>query len=471
MQTEAFFTDIRAVILREIGLAKQSIHVAVAWFTDRTLFAALLARQRAGVPVALCLTRDEHNINFQPGGLPFAELEAAGGRVTVVADRLMHHKFCVLDGRDVLTGSYNWTHRAAHHNEENLVLTTGDPELARHFLREFARLTGQPEAPTADPAVQWVLKRLAVIQSLLTLHETEDLPKHLDRLEAEPLPDPRLAAVLAALRDHRYAEATGLLQAFVAAHAQVRVWEDPLLAALQLEIRRLEAELLALEAERAEAGRLLLAFELWHQRELGELLQEVLALRRDVARCHRQESAYSESEYQRAQQRYQQQAHDREQAQAVAAHTFTLDADGRATLKKLYREAAQLCHPDRVAKAHKDAATAVFQQVLSAYQRQDVAALQTQLLDLRRGIFTAATPAPNSVEVLQARRDARAARHADLLRELAELRASEAFALAQADETTRETYLATNRAALLAERDRLRKQYARFTQQAEAAAL
>jgi len=74
--------------------------------------------------VALCLTRDEHNINFQPGGLPFAELEAAGGRVTVVADRLMHHKFCVLDGRDVLTGSYNWTHRAAHHNEENLVLTT-----------------------------------------------------------------------------------------------------------------------------------------------------------------------------------------------------------------------------------------------------------------------------------------------------------------------------------------------------------
>ncbi len=57
MQTEAFFTGIQSVLLREIGLAKQSIHVAVAWFTDRTLFAALLERQRAGVPVALCLTR------------------------------------------------------------------------------------------------------------------------------------------------------------------------------------------------------------------------------------------------------------------------------------------------------------------------------------------------------------------------------------------------------------------------------
>ena len=367
----------------------------------------------------------------------------------------MHHKFCILDGRDVLTGSYNWTHRAAHHNEENLVLTTGDPELARHFLREFARLTGQPDAPAADPAVQRVLKRLAVIQSLLTLHETEDLPKHLDRLAAEPLADSRLAAVLAALRAHHYAEATDLLQAFVAAHAQVRRWEDPRLAALQLEIARLEAE-------RAEATRLLTAFELWHQRELGDLLQEVLALRRDVARHQRHTSAYAESEYQRAQQRYQQQAHDREQA--TAAHTFVLDADGRALLKKLYREAAQLCHPDRVAEAQKAAATEAFQQVLGAYQRQDVAALQAQLLDLRRGLFTADTTADTSLEMLQTRRDALAARHAALLHELAELRASEAFRLAQADEAEQQAYLATNRAALLAERSRLQTQLATLLQ-------
>ncbi|WP_375415998.1 phospholipase D-like domain-containing protein [uncultured Hymenobacter sp.] len=463
MQTEAHFTGIRAVLLREIGLAQHSVHVAVAWFTDRTLFAALLARQRAGVAVALCLTRDEQNINFRPGGLPFAALEAAGGRVVVVEGRLMHHKFCILDGRDVLTGSYNWTNRAAQSNEENLVLTTGDPELARHFLREFGRLSGQlAPAAGADAAVQRVLKRLAVIQSLLSLHETEDLPKHVERLEAENLPNPRLAAVLAALRARRYAEATGLLQDFVAAYAQVQVWEDPLLPALQLEIRLLETELLALEAERAEATRLLTAFELWHQRELGELLQTVLGLRRDVARFFRQESTYSEREYQQAKRRYQQQTHDREQAQAVAVHTFDLDAPGRATLKKLYREAAQLCHPDRVAPAYQSAATDVFQQVLNAYQRQDLAELQAQLLQLRQGIFTAATTALTSVEILRARRDAMAAKHAALLRELTELRAAEAYSLAQAEESVKADYLTTNRAALQAERDRLRAQFERL---------
>lgn len=311
--------------------------------------------------------------------------------------------------------------------------------------------------------MQRVLKRLAVIQSLLTLHETEDLPKHLDRLDAEPLADSRLGAILAALRAHRYAEATAQLHAFVAAHAQVRVWEDPQLAALQLEIRRLEAELLALEAEQAEAGRLLTAFELWHQRELGELLREVLALRRDVARQQRHASAYAESEYQRAERRYQQHEQHREQTQATAAHTFALDAEGRATLKKLYREAAQLCHPDRVSAAQQQAATEAFQQVLSAYQRQDVASLQAQLHDLRRGLFTAPGPV-SSVEVLRVRRDALAAKHAGLLRELAELRAADAYALAQADEATRQSYLTTNRAALLAERDRLQAQYARLTQ-------
>lgn len=469
MPSEAFFTDIRAVLRREIGMAQHSIHVAVAWFTDRVLFAALLERQRAGIAVALCLTRDEKALNFQPGGLPFADLETAGGRVMVVADRLMHHKFCILDGRDVLTGSYNWTNKAAHSNEENIVLTTGDLELARHFLREFQRLTGPPEASTTgSPTVERALKRLGVIKTLLALHETEDLPKHIERLEAENLPDTRLVPLVAALRAQRYAEALELLQVFVAAYAQVRVWVDPLLPVLQLEIRLLETELLALEAERGDAYRQLLSFELWHQQELGALLQEVLAMRRDTARYNRQESAYSESEYQQAKQRYQQQADARQEAATVAEHTYALDVDGRAQLKKLYREAVQLCHPDRAAPNQQAAATAAFQQVQGAYQQQNLAALQEQLVHLRQNSFTVATP-PTTIETLRARRDSLAGKHAALLQELAELRNSEAFVLAQADDAVRTAYATTNRMALEAERERLMQQLAHLQKNTEAA--
>lgn len=63
--------------------------------------------------------------------------------------------------------------------------------------------------------------------------------------------------------------------------------------------------------------------------------------------------------------------------------------------------------------------------------------MQAQLLALRHGIFTAATPADTSVETLSTRRKALAAKHAALLHELAALRASEAFALARADKARR----------------------------------
>ena len=50
-----------------------------------------------------------------------------------------HHKFAVIDSERVVTGSYNWTRSAAEHNEEN-ILVTHDPRVARRFQEEFDRL-------------------------------------------------------------------------------------------------------------------------------------------------------------------------------------------------------------------------------------------------------------------------------------------------------------------------------------------
>merc|ERR1712080_670005 len=36
----------------------------------------------------------------------------------------MHHKFCVMDGKMVMTGSFNWTRSAAHKNYENILITS-----------------------------------------------------------------------------------------------------------------------------------------------------------------------------------------------------------------------------------------------------------------------------------------------------------------------------------------------------------
>ncbi|MGL6281467.1 MAG: DUF655 domain-containing protein, partial [Microcoleaceae cyanobacterium] len=56
----------------------------------------------------------------------------------IEGDRL-HHKFAVLDGKIVITGSHNWTEAANHTNDETL-LVIENPLVAQHYQREFDRL-------------------------------------------------------------------------------------------------------------------------------------------------------------------------------------------------------------------------------------------------------------------------------------------------------------------------------------------
>ena len=105
---------------------EHDVCVAVAWFTDRSLFQQLCERAAAGVSVELMLTNDA--INFREGRLPFDELRRVGGRVYAIgaggdSDTLMHNKFCVIDGHTVITGSFNWSYKARQ-NHENITIST-----------------------------------------------------------------------------------------------------------------------------------------------------------------------------------------------------------------------------------------------------------------------------------------------------------------------------------------------------------
>nr|WP_259736881.1 phospholipase D-like domain-containing protein [Synechococcus sp. CS-1329] len=51
----------------------------------------------------------------------------------------MHHKFAVVDGQTVITGSFNWSPSAAHSNDETLMILES-PQLAAHFTREQDRM-------------------------------------------------------------------------------------------------------------------------------------------------------------------------------------------------------------------------------------------------------------------------------------------------------------------------------------------
>ena len=115
-----YFTkdNIEQKILAKLKAAKVNIKVAVAWFKNPVLFNFLLEKQQEDVLIEIVMTDD--NTNFQNQNLDFQNLIDGGARIYVYRNALMHHKFCVIDNRDTITGSYNWTVRAER-NIENIL--------------------------------------------------------------------------------------------------------------------------------------------------------------------------------------------------------------------------------------------------------------------------------------------------------------------------------------------------------------
>lgn len=115
------------------------ISVAVAWFTHRDLFDALLLALDRGVKVSVILVEDI--INCGPNGLDFSTFIAKGGLLRFMNTRkiLMHNKFCIFDKKVLVTGSYNWTYSAEARNAENIIVTN-EKDVCTAFVGQFENM-------------------------------------------------------------------------------------------------------------------------------------------------------------------------------------------------------------------------------------------------------------------------------------------------------------------------------------------
>ncbi len=138
-RAEAHFSpgeDCLRAIRGMLERARRTADVCVFTITDDRLSDAILDAHRRGVSVRV-ITDNEKAEDL---GSDIGRFEASG--VAVRVDRSpyhMHHKFAILDGVTLLTGSYNWTRGAARDNEENLIVTD-EPRLVNPFASTFERL-------------------------------------------------------------------------------------------------------------------------------------------------------------------------------------------------------------------------------------------------------------------------------------------------------------------------------------------
>ncbi len=130
------FEEIQEKILEEINSANFLIWVAVSWFTDPVLYDALVKKRKSGLNVRVIIIDDEINRN---SGLNF-EKGFSTKRVKPEwnFNNIMHQKYCIIDLKEALHGSYNWTKKAKF-NQESMDILEGR-ELVEPFAKEFVKL-------------------------------------------------------------------------------------------------------------------------------------------------------------------------------------------------------------------------------------------------------------------------------------------------------------------------------------------
>ena len=150
---EAHFENIRNVIISNIRNSKSEIKIAVAWFTQKQLYDAVLDALERGVKVSLIMMKDFINCGIY--GLPLQGFVDKGGNLHFVSNRgwTMHNKFCIFDNCMVVSGSYNWTYSAETRNAEN-VIATDDEIVCSRFDDYFNRLWAESFVEETIPNVE-----------------------------------------------------------------------------------------------------------------------------------------------------------------------------------------------------------------------------------------------------------------------------------------------------------------------------
>jgi phosphatidylserine/phosphatidylglycerophosphate/cardiolipin synthase-like enzyme len=141
------------VVVRELKAARREILVQAYSFSSKPIAQALIEAKMRGLKVEILLDKSNEKEEYsdlslfvQEGLTPWIDGHHA----------IAHNKVMVIDGRTLITGSFNFTHQAEAENAENLLVIKGHRELVQSYRRNFEahKAHSQPTTikATAAPA-------------------------------------------------------------------------------------------------------------------------------------------------------------------------------------------------------------------------------------------------------------------------------------------------------------------------------
>ena len=129
--------NIEDIIIDTIRRAKNEICIAMAYFTSDILIDELYRAKDKGVNIKVIIDNNDKNINSK---LRIANVCSIFkiAKVRPKYKNIMHNKYCIIDNKIVIDGSYNWS-KTAKYNEEHIIIVEAN-EIAEMYMKNFNKI-------------------------------------------------------------------------------------------------------------------------------------------------------------------------------------------------------------------------------------------------------------------------------------------------------------------------------------------
>ena len=357
--------------------------------------------------------------------------------------------------------------------------------------------------------MEHILKRLEIIKGSIAIEDEEIIELQIMKLQKMDIDD-NVKKILTSLEKSEYGSALTSIDAYLKRYSGVTHYVDPEVQGLKLELKFLESKLQKLVEEKTEILNNIEEFNREYTLKIGSLIEEILALKKDIlykktiakaklkeqyqqhkatyeetqntidelkksteeleevleqideesteyeeyTKLHeelkeslhdlqeeqeRQEEQLKEienelddesveEEYKEAKSAYEEYHQEYEEIKEQQQDIDTLNVEEKKELKKLYKKAARLCHPDIVADEHKEQAHEIMQALNDAYAKQNLTEVRKILTNLENGTgFTVSSDAIDDAKILKAKIDEIKSKLHEVESEVEEIQQDETF--------------------------------------------
>jgi hypothetical protein len=422
MSIDSYFTkqtDVRAIILEHLDNANKRVCVAVAWFTETTLFDKLLELQNRGVIVEVIITNHDFN------RLDYDVIEQNGGFFAEIGndDQLMHMKFCIIDYDTIISGSANWSNRAFTVNNEEVTIVSGNQQRTNDFLEEFDRLkelSGKIKKHQEALDVSKAFKYFKLIKAFVDLGETTNIQPYIHELKLIKELSPITTLLLAGKYDLAFIE----IEKFEKSYTQLVDVSAIEKAQILSQIKLLSYQIETLEIEKTEIETQIEQFNHRYIIELNPLISKILALKKKIYEKLKKHGIVDNS-FETIEEEFNQK--NEEYQEEIKIIIPELSNEDTADIKKMHREAVKLCHPDSPSCIYKDKAEAakIFGELVNAVKANDIEKVRYIWTELKAGNAVADVDQYSELEHLRAKLETLKTKYNYLFNELSIIQTSE----------------------------------------------